>query len=58
MGGRKPGQSSGRDGGTSPEVGPRGGQRPNFTTVPNNRPMPPTSKPNSKWGPVRTTPDS
>lgn len=56
--GLKPGQSSGNNGGIFQEQGPRGGQRPNYTTVPDNKPMPPTSRPNSTWKPVHTTPDS
>ncbi|UWQ26453.1 YjzC family protein [Leisingera aquaemixtae] len=55
---KKPGESSGRDGGIFQEVGPRGGTKPNYTTVPDNKPMPPTSKPGHTWKPVRRTPDS
>lgn len=55
---KKPGQNSGDEGGIYQEIGPRGGRKPNFTTVPDNRPMPPTSTPGSEWVPVKKTPDS
>jgi hypothetical protein len=51
-----PGSSSGRDGGIFQEVGPRGGPRDNYTTVPENRRMPPTSEPGATWKPVDRTP--
>ncbi|TDP79298.1 hypothetical protein EV672_1166 [Aquabacterium commune] len=54
----KPGQNSGKSGGVYQEVGPRGGKQPNYTTVPDNRQMPPTSKPGQAWTPVKVTPDS
>ena len=54
----RPGQNTGNSGGIFQEVGPRGGRRENYTTVPDNRPAPPTSKPNSSWAPIRRTPDS
>lgn len=54
----KPGQTTGPNGGIFREQGPRGGLRDNFTTVPDNRQMPPTSKPGSVWVPVKRTPDS
>ena len=40
---KKPGVSSGNQGGIYQETGPRGGARPNFTTVADHKPMPPTS---------------
>ena len=55
---KKPGSSSGSNGGIYREVGPRGGLRDNYATVPDNRQLPPTTKPNSGWVPVRRTPDS
>lgn len=55
---KRPGQNTGRDGGIFQEVGPRGGSRPNFATVADNKPLPPTSKPNSEWKPVARTPTS
>lgn len=54
----KPGQDSGKQGGVYQQVGPQGGKQPNFTTVPDHRPMPPTSKPGHAWTPVKVTPDS
>lgn len=54
----RPGQNTGSDGGIFQEVGPRGGRRDNFTTVPDNHRAPPTSKPNSVWAPLKRTPDS
>lgn len=56
--GKKPGESSGNQGGVYQEIGPRGGARPNYSTVPDNRPMPPTTTPGSTWKPVKVTPDS
>lgn len=55
---KKPGQDSGRDGGIYQEVGPRGGRRDNFATVPDNRRLPPTSSPGAEWTRIRRTPDS
>lgn len=55
---QKPGSNTGDNGGIFQEVGPRGGRQPNFTTVPDNRPLPPTTKPGHSWTPVKTTPDS
>ncbi len=54
----KPGTSTGNGGGIFQEVGPRGGPRPNYATVPDYKPLPPTSKPGSSWKPVATTPPS
>ena len=55
---KKPGQSTGARGGIYQEVGVRGGKQPNFTTVPDNRPLPPTTKPGHAWTPVKITPNS
>lgn len=55
---KKPGSSTGSNGGIFQQVGPRGGKVPNFATVPDNKPLPPTSKPGHGWTPIRTTPDS
>jgi hypothetical protein len=55
---KKPGQNTGKQGGIFQEVGPKGGKQPNFTTVPDNRPLPPTTKPGHAWKPVKVTPDS
>lgn len=54
----KPGQNSGNDGGIYREQGPRGGKTDNFTTIPDNKTAPPTSKPGGSWVPVKRTPDS
>lgn len=54
--GKRPGQSTGNVGGIYQERGPRGGMRDNFATVPENRQLPPTSRPNSTWVPVKPTP--
>lgn len=56
--GKKPGSNTGNSGGIFQEVGPRGGARPNFAAVPDNKPLPPTSKPDSTWKPVSRTPNS
>lgn len=55
---QKPGSSTGHKGGIYQEVGPRGGRQPNYSTVPDNKPLPPTSKPGHGWTSIRTTPDS
>lgn len=54
----RPGQNTGGKGGIFQEVGPRGGKQPNFSTVPDNRPLPPTTKPGHAWTPVKVTPNS
>lgn len=54
----KPGDNSGKKGGIYREEGPRGGQKDNFATIPDNKTAPPTSKPNSTWVPVQITPES
>lgn len=56
--GMKPGTSTGNGGGIFQEVGPKGGARPNYVTVADNKPLPPTSSPGSTWKPVHTTPNS
>lgn len=58
MAGHKPGSNSGNNGGIYQEQGPRGGLRPNYSTVPDHKPFPPTSSPGSTWQPVKVTPDS
>lgn len=55
---KKPGENTGNQGGIFQEVGPRGGAKPNFATVPDNKPLPPTSKPGHEWVHVHVTPDS
>jgi len=58
MSGLKPGQNTGKNGGIYQERGPRGGKVGNYSTIPDNKPAPPTSKPNSTWERVNRTPDS
>ena len=40
------------------ETGPKGGKLPNYATVPDKRPLPPTTKAGNTWTPVKVTPDS
>ena len=56
--GKPPGSNTGSNGGIFQEIGPRGGARPNYTTVPDNKPLPPTTTPGSTWKPVTRTPNS
>ena len=56
--GYKPGENTGKDGGIYQEVGPRGGAHDNYATVPDNKPLPPTSTPGSTWRRIDRTPDS
>lgn len=55
---KKPGQSTGSLGGIYQEVGPNGGLKPNYATVADNKPLPPTRKPRHGWAPVKVTPQS
>lgn len=55
---KKPGESTGNQGGIYQQVGPHGGKQPNFATVADNRPLPPTTKPGHSWAPVKVTPNS
>ena len=55
---KNPGVNTGDKGGIFQQVGPRGGPQSNYTTVPDHRPLPPTTKPGHKWKPVKVTPDS
>lgn len=55
---KKPGMNTGNQGGIYQEVGPKGGAKPNFATVPDNKPLPPTTKPGHGWVPTHITPDS
>lgn len=54
----KPGQNTGNNGGIYQQVGPRGGKQPNYSTVPDNLQLPPTTKPGHSWTPVKVTPTS
>lgn len=56
--GKRPGTNTGNSGGIFREIGPRGGVRDNFVTVPDRKPLPPTTTPGSTWVPVSRTPDS
>jgi hypothetical protein len=58
MGTKKPGSDTGNNGGIYREVGPRGGERDNYTTVPDHTRLPPTTTPGSTWKPMKRTPDS
>jgi hypothetical protein len=55
---KNPGSNVGNRGGIYQEVGPRGGDKPNYATVPDNHRLPPTTEPGHTWKPVRITPDS
>lgn len=54
--GKKPGSNIGKEGGIYQEIGPRGGEKDNFATVPDNRRLPPTTKPGHSWKPEKITP--
>jgi len=54
----KPGSNTGNNGGIFREVGPRGGERDNWATVPDNRPLPPTTTSGATWERTTRTPDS
>lgn len=55
---KKPGTDVGKNGGTYREQGPRGGLTDNWATVPDNKRLPPTSKPGNVWVNTNRTPDS
>jgi hypothetical protein len=55
---KKPGSNTGNQGGIFQEVGPKGGKIPNYVAVPDNKPLPPTTKPGHGWDPVKTTPNN
>lgn len=54
----KPGTNVGNQGGIYREVGPRGGEKQNFATVPDNKSLPPTTKPGHEWLLIEKTPNS
>lgn len=56
--GKTPGTNTGNNGGIFQQQGPRGGMKPNFTTVPDNTKLPPTTKPGDTWRQIKRTPDS
>lgn len=53
----KPGENPGEDGGIFQEVGPRGGLKDNFATIPDGHKAPPTQEPGHSWKQVQRTPD-
>ena len=55
---KKPGVNVGNNGGIYQEVGPKGGKKPNYATVADNKPLPPTTTAGHEWRPVKITPDS
>jgi hypothetical protein len=56
--GKTPGTNVGGNGGIYQQVGPHGGKKPNYATVPDNKPLPPTTKPGDTWVPIKVTPTS
>lgn len=56
--GKKPGSNTGNQGGIYQQVSPSGKPVPNYVTVPDHRPLPPTTKPAHTWKPVKITPSS
>ena len=56
--GLKPGANTGNEGGIYQQQGPKGGLMPNYVTVADHKPMPPTTKPGHTWKPLKVTPDS
>jgi hypothetical protein len=53
-----PGTDTGNKGGIYQEIGPRGGLKDNFATVPDHTKLPPTTAPGHEWTPLKITPDS
>lgn len=56
--GIKPGQNTGNQGGIYQQINTVGNPVSNYVTVPDNKPMPPTTKPGHTWKPVAITPNS
>jgi len=56
--GIKPGQNTGKKGGIFQQVSPSGKPVSNYVTVPDNRPLPPTTKAGHVWVPVAITPNN
>lgn len=54
----KHGENTGNNGGIFQEVGPRGGKKDNFATIPDNHTAPPTQEAGRAWVQVERTPDS
>lgn len=55
---KRPRQSTGNQGGILQEVGPQGGKYSNYVTVPDYKPLPPTTTSGHGWKPFKITPDS
>lgn len=55
---KKPGQNTGKNGGIFQQVGPKGGEKPNYSTVPDHKHLPPTTIQGDRWKQIKTTPDS
>jgi len=53
---KKPGSNVGRQAGIYQEIGPRGGPKDNFATVPEHHRLPPTEQAGATWKPYRVTP--
>lgn len=51
-----PGSTTGNNGGIDQQVSPTGKPVSNFVTVPDHRPLPPTTKPGHTWQPMKITP--
>lgn len=54
--GMRPGTNSGKTGSICQEVGPKGGPKNNYATIPENTTVPPTSKRGGIWVPIKKTP--
>lgn len=55
---KKPGSNTGKDGGIYRQVDQKGKGTDNFAAVPDNRQLPPTTKPGHAWIAVKRTPNS
>lgn len=55
---KKPGSNTGKNGGIHQEVDRSGKRMDNFAAVPDNRQLPPTTKPGHAWINVKRTPNS
>ena len=55
---KHPGADSGKDGGIYQEIGPGEERRENYSTVPDNTILPPTTGPDAVWELIDRTPDS
>ncbi len=55
---KKPGQNTGTQGGIFQQVTPTGKPVSNYVTVPDHKPLPPTTKPGHQWNQIVITPNS